>query len=126
MAKETRTQKFGFHGTVGNVQKGRFYGKNMPAKPTKAQMSEPSQLEQILTGWGNLVKSHFVSLSPDLKAEGEMRLKICNNCEMRQGGTCSTQMEGTHVVTGQKVRGCGCRLAAKALSPGSVCPLGKW
>ena len=34
--------------------------------------------------------------------------------------------QGIHVVTGQKVRGCGCRLAAKALSPGSVCPLGKW
>ena len=33
---------------------------------------------------------------------------------------------GKHVVTGELKKGCGCRLAAKALSPGSECPLGKW
>jgi hypothetical protein len=45
---------------------------------------------------------------------------------MRNGGTCNPSKIGIHVKTGQEVRGCGCRLAAKALSPGSGCPLGKW
>jgi hypothetical protein len=45
---------------------------------------------------------------------------------MRNGGTCNPNKTGIHVKTGAEIRGCGCRLAAKALSPGSVCPLGKW
>lgn len=112
MANEKKTQSFGISGTVG--------GNNSNEKQT------PSIVSQILTGWGNLVKSHFVDLDPELKAQGETRLLICNSCHMRNGGTCNTQKTGTHVVTGQEVRGCGCRLAAKALSPGSHCPLGKW
>ncbi len=122
MAKESRTRNFG-SGTVGNVPKETVF---YPKPLTPAQKAQPSQIEQILTGWGNYVKSHFVDLAPDLKKESEHRLNICNTCDMRNGGTCSTQKEGIHVVTGKKVRGCGCRLAAKALSPGSVCPLGKW
>ena len=98
MATEKKTQnytlndKFSYKGTIGNAP-----------KPEK---KPPSVVNQILTGWGNLVKSHFVELSPELKAQ--------------------SAKTGKHVVTGQEVRGCGCRLAAKALSPGSVCPLGKW
>lgn len=88
--------------------------------------SDTPIIEQILTGWGNYMKSHFVELDPELKAEGQKRLEICDPCDMRNGGTCSTGKTGKHVVTGQEVRGCGCRLAAKALSPGSQCPLGKW
>jgi hypothetical protein len=83
-------------------------------------------IEQILTGWGNLVKSHFVELEPELKAEGQKRLEICNSCPMRINGTCSTSRQGRHIKTGVMMNGCGCRLAAKALSPGSECPLGKW
>ena len=112
MAKESKTQGYSFNGTVGS-------GPNPAPKP-------PSQISQILTGWGNLVKSHFVELEPGLKAQSEHRLLICNSCKMRSGGTCSPTMEGKHVVTGETKRGCGCRLAAKALSPGSQCPLGKW
>ena len=128
MAKDERTQKYGFRGTVGNAnRKSRFFTKKaMPPQPTPEQLAQPGVMEQIFTGWGNLMKSHFMNLSPDLKTLGETRLKLCNVCEMRNGGSCSTSKEGIHVVTGQKVRGCGCRLAAKALSPGSVCPLGKW
>lgn len=104
-------KKFGFITTEDLVKK--------QTKPTPL-------IEQILTGWGNYIKSAFVELDPELKEEGQKRLEICDPCDMRNGGTCSTQKQGIHVVTGQKVRGCGCRLAAKALSPGSVCPLGKW
>lgn len=118
MAIEKKTNKYGFVGSAKTSFK--------PRKLTPAQQKQPSQIEQILTGWGNLVKSHFVDLAPDLKAESEKRLNICNSCNMRNGGTCNPNQVGTHVITGQQVRGCGCRLAAKALSPGSVCPLGKW
>ena len=104
-------KKFGFITTEDLVKK--------QTKPTPL-------IEQILTGWGNYIKSAFVELDPELKAEGQKRLEICDPCDMRNGGTCSTQKQGIHVITGLKVRGCGCRLAAKALSPGSVCPLGKW
>ena len=52
MASEKKTQnyelndKFSYKGTVGN-------------KP-KPEKKPPSVVNQILTGWGNLVKSHFV------------------------------------------------------------------
>ena len=122
---ENAAKRYSFNGNVSGVppKKQETYriGHKKPAgaKP-------PSQLEQIFTGWGNYIKSHFVDLSPDLKEEGEKRLKICHTCDMRNGGTCSTQRMGKHVVTGELKKGCGCRLAAKALSPGSECPLGKW
>ena len=118
MAIEKKTQnyslndKYSFKGTIGNAP--------------KVEQKPPSVVSQILTGWGNLVKSHFVELAPELKAQSSNRLLICNSCDMRNGGTCNPSKTGKHVVTGQEVRGCGCRLAAKALSPGSVCPLGKW
>lgn len=119
MAIERKTNKYGF---VGSVKKDVY----KPAPLTSAQKKKPSQIEQILTGWGNLVKSHFVELEPELKAEGQKRLEICNSCPMRINGTCSTSRQGRHVKTGVMMNGCGCRLAAKALSPGSECPLGKW
>ena len=110
---EDAAKKFGFIRTEDVIRK------NVERKPT-------SKIDQILTGWGNYVKSHFVELAPDLKAEGQKRLEICDPCEMRNNGTCSTGRQGAHIVTGKLTKGCGCRLAAKALSPGSVCPLGKW
>lgn len=110
---EDAAKKFGFVSPEDIVRK------NVQRKPT-------SKIDQILTGWGNYVKSHFVELAPELKAEGQKRLEICDPCNMRDRGTCSTGRQGAHVVTGKLTKGCGCRLAAKALSPGSVCPLGKW
>ena len=35
---------------------------------------------------------------------------------------CVALKEGVHVITGQTVKGCGCGLAAKTLSPTSRCP----
>jgi hypothetical protein len=110
---EDAAKKFGF------VSPEEIVRKNVPSKSTPL-------IEQILTGWGNYVKSHFVELSPELKAESQKRLEICDPCSMRDRGTCSTGKQAKHVVTGKMMKGCGCRLAAKALSPGSVCPLGKW
>ena len=110
---EDAAKKFGF------VSPEEIVRKDVTSKPTPL-------IEQILTGWGNYVKSHFVELAPELKAEGQKRLEICNSCDMRDRGTCSTGRQGKHVVTGEMKKGCGCKLAAKALSPGSHCPLGKW
>tara|TARA_B110000483_G_scaffold109655_1_gene133595 strand:+ start:36 stop:392 length:357 start_codon:yes stop_codon:yes gene_type:complete len=118
MAFEKKTQnyslndKFSFKGTIGNEP-----------RPEK---KPPSVVSQILTGWGNRIKSHFVELAPELMALSTNRLLACNACDMRNGGTCNPNKTGIHVKTGAEVRGCGCNLAAKALSPGSSCPLGKW
>ena len=112
MAKEHKTTNYSFQGQIG--------GSDQPRE------KKPSVVSQILTGWGNLVKSQFTELDPELKAISANRLLICNACDMRTGGTCNPSKTGIHVVTGEEKRGCGCRLSAKALSPGSECPLGKW
>ena len=112
MAKEIKTNNYSFKGSIGNGP--------------KPEPKTPNIVSQILTGWGNLVKSHFVDLDPQLKIISSNRLIICNSCHMRSGGTCDPRKKGIHAVTGEEKTGCGCRLAAKALSPGSECPLGKW
>jgi len=53
-------------------------------------------------------------------------MKICDDCTLRIGGTCSPKKTGKHVETGEITKGCGCGLAAKTLSPTSHCPLAKW
>lgn len=115
MGTEKKTTNY--RGVVGSI---------IPTGENTANTKPPSQLSQIFTGWGNYVKSHFVDLAPELKALSTNRLLTCNACDMRNGGTCDTNKTGTNIKTGAQVRGCGCRLAAKALSPGSGCPLGKW
>lgn len=122
---EEAAKRYSFNGKVGSSSRPEEETYHIGHKKPK-DVKPPSQIEQILTGWGNYVKSHFVDLKPELKEESEKRLKICHSCDMRIGGTCSPQKMGKHVVTGELKKGCGCRLAAKALSPGSSCPLGKW
>tara|TARA_B100001287_G_scaffold272331_1_gene273871 strand:+ start:1046 stop:1426 length:381 start_codon:yes stop_codon:yes gene_type:complete len=123
--KETKMYNFGFKEGTEDIAKKFGMIKTGPPEPNN-EAKPPSQIEQILTGWGNYIKSHFVSLAPELQAEGQRRLEICHSCAMRDRGTCSTQRQARHLKTGEMTRGCGCRLAAKALSPGSVCPIGKW
>jgi len=45
---------------------------------------------------------------------------------MRSGHKCDPGKQGKNVKTGNMVNGCGCNIAAKTMSPGSSCPLGKW
>jgi len=45
---------------------------------------------------------------------------------MRSGHKCDPRKQGKNVKTGNTVNGCGCNIAAKTMSPGSSCPLGKW
>jgi len=85
-----------------------------------------SQIKQIFTGWANVVKDKFNMLDEKTKALAEARIKICNECDLRIGGTCSPHKTGPHIETGVETKGCGCGLAAKTLSPNSHCPLAKW
>lgn len=96
------------------------------AKKDNETESTASVIDQILTGWGNYIKSQFMDLTPALRDMSEERLSICHQCDMRRMGTCDPTKSSRHVKTGVMTRGCGCNLAAKALSPNSECPLGKW
>ena len=84
-----------------------------------------TQIEQIITGWANVVKDRFNLLDPNVKALSESRLFSCDVCIMRTGNKCDPSKIGTHEKTGHATRGCGCNISAKTLSPRSVCPLGK-
>jgi|TARA_B110000908_G_C10097121_1_gene376843 hypothetical protein len=86
----------------------------------------PSQINQIFTGWANYVKNKFDILSPEIKVLSESRLLECDACHMRSGHQCDPRKKGKHVKSGNTVNGCGCNIAAKTMSPGSICPLGKW
>lgn len=80
----------------------------------------------MITGWARIALKKLDLLPQHLKTISEQRLKICDNCPMRVGNTCSKSKIGTHVTTGKQVRGCGCNLAAKTLEEKQKCPLGKW
>ena len=85
-----------------------------------------SQIREILEGWGNVIKDQFDAVDPVTKAISKKRLQFCDDCSLRQGNTCSPQIYGYHVISGDRKNGCGCNISAKTLSPSSQCPLGKW
>lgn len=85
-----------------------------------------SQIIEILEGWGNVIKDQFDAVDPVTKAISRKRLEFCNDCSLRVGNTCSPQIYGYHVISGDRKNGCGCNISAKTLSPSSQCPLGKW
>jgi len=84
------------------------------------------KINEILDGWGNLIKDQFNTLDSDIKSLSEERLEICNDCDLRSGNMCSPLKYGIHVETQEIKSGCGCNLSAKTLSTWSKCPLGKW
>jgi len=84
------------------------------------------KIVEIIEGWANVVKDQFDAVDPVTKAVSKKRLLECNECDISIGNTCSPQKWGTHIITEQRVNGCGCNIAAKTLSPSSQCPLGKW
>ena len=83
------------------------------SKPVK---TNSTQIEQIFTGWANVIKDKFNLLDDKTKALAELRMKVCNDCSLRIGGTCSPKKTGIHTKTGVKTNRCGCGLAAKTLS----------
>jgi hypothetical protein len=121
MASEKRTQSYGDK----KVEIAKKF--NIPTpQPILTPEEQPSQINQIFTGWANYIKDKFDSLDPEVKALSEKRLVHCDNCHMRTSHKCDPRKVGTHVETGQQIHGCGCNIAAKTMSPGSSCPLGKW
>lgn len=80
----------------------------------------------MITGWARVAMQKLDMLPQHLKEISNARLKICDECRMRVGNTCSRSKVDVHVKTGKQVRGCGCNLAAKTLEEKQKCPLGKW
>ena len=85
-----------------------------------------AKLVNILEGWANVIKSEFGKLSPELQREAGKRMEICDTCDLRSGHICSPLRHKQHKITGNVVRGCGCVLLAKAMSPDEHCPAGEW
>lgn len=85
-----------------------------------------NKINEILEGWGNVIKDKFNMLDPDIKKLSTTRLYHCNKCPIRVKNSCSRQLSGISVKTKQIKHGCGCNIAAKTLSPSSKCPLEKW
>ena len=84
------------------------------------------QLNNILTGWANLVKNKFGLLDENTKRIASIRLVHCNVCPVRKNNVCDPNSQIKNQITGEFVKGCGCNIAAKALSPASQCPAAKW
>ena len=84
------------------------------------------KLNEILDGWGNLIKSNFGLLGEEYQVMAEKRLLICNPCPIRTANTCDPNKMIMHEHTQEIVRGCGCNIAAKTLSQKTSCPAGKW
>lgn len=83
-------------------------------------------MEEIITGWANVIKDKFDLLDESTKEIAQYRMAHCTTCTMRIDNTCSKARQGANVKTLETVSGCGCNLSAKTLSPNSQCPLSKW
>ena len=84
------------------------------------------KLNEILDGWGNVIKSNFGLLDEQTRQLSESRLIHCNSCVIRSGNTCDPHKVIFNENTNKMVKGCGCNIAAKTLSRSSKCPAGKW
>ena len=97
-----------------------------PPQAIETPTGEASQISQILSGWGNRIKDAFGVLDAETKELSRLRLLHCNSCYMRSGNACDPRKSMTNNITGEIVKGCGCNISAKSMSPTSSCPLGKW
>lgn len=84
------------------------------------------KLDEILDGWGNLIKSNFGLLDEETRKMAEKRLIHCNVCSIRSYNICDPTKRIHHIKTNEIKTGCGCNISAKTLSPQSQCPAGKW
>lgn len=84
------------------------------------------EINQILEGWGNLIKDRLNLLHPPIKAVAKIRLQHCDKCSIRKNNICDPNGIITNVITKKEVKGCGCNIAAKTLAMQAHCPAGKW
>ncbi len=82
--------------------------------------------KEIFDGFSNLLKDKLGKLDPETKKLAIARLVICNGCEANVAGVCNPLAEVKDKLTGDMVKGCGCVLSSKCLSPSSSCPANKW
>jgi len=80
----------------------------------------------IIGGWTNVVYDKIIGLPPEVREEVDRKLMICHRCPVRSGNRCDPAKSSSHMETRAQTRGCGCIITAKAMSPGSQCPLAKW
>jgi len=89
------------------------------------------QLDEIITGWGNLL--NFDKLDEATKQLAMERGAICATCPHLVKSWSSSKVEkliqnvkrqiDVPILTGMKCEICGCGFKAKVLSPKSTCPL---
>ena len=118
MASEDKTQNFNEDlNKINNTP---------PPSSIETPQEETSQISQILSGWGNRFKDVFGLLDAETKEISRLRLIHCNSCYMRTNNSCDPRKQMKNNITGEVVKGCGCNISAKSMSPHSICPLGKW
>lgn len=84
------------------------------------------EINQILEGWGNLIKDKLNLLPAHIKAVAQIRLQKCHQCSIRKNNVCDPGSEIENIQTKKIVKGCGCNIAAKTLAMEAQCPAGKW
>ena len=122
MASEDKTQNY----NEDLKRMATKLGITPPPHSIETPKEETSQISQILSGWGNRIKDVFGVLDEETKELSRKRLLYCDSCLMRSGNTCDPRISMRNDVTGEEVRGCGCNISAKSMSPHSSCPLSKW
>lgn len=83
-----------------------------------------NKLVEIAQGWFN-----FIHAPIGHKEMALARLAICETCPYKQElnyAAASVISLVSPDSSTYKCSKCGCALSAKALSPGSICPDGKW
>ena len=81
-----------------------------------------SQINDIITGWSNLIRDKFNNTNND---EPIRKLKICKECTLITKTMLCNPNKSVTTKDGVIVYGCGCFLPAKVRSE-SLCPLNKW
>lgn len=80
----------------------------------------------IIKGWFKKLIVDKLSLIPyHEKQQQIIRYSHCQNCPLNTNGWCDTSKEELDIY-GNLVKGCGCELIAKTLSPNEHCPRSLW
>jgi hypothetical protein len=83
-------------------------------------------MKKIVQGWANLARFHTGDLDPEIENMAAERLEKCEDCPARRLFFCSILVRVPHAEDERLVRGCGCMITPKVLSPDSSCPAGHW
>lgn len=80
----------------------------------------------IAKGWyKKLILNPFNLLPQHEVLQSKIRKSFCDNCPLNSNGWCDTSKEELD-INGEMVKGCGCELEAKQLSPTEHCPRLLW